>query len=194
MLIGGFQPFSLSDYPGFSAALVFTQGCNFRCPYCHNRRLWPRTTAPLPLTAEDVLTFMETRRGKLGGVVVTGGEPTLQADLADFFRQLKKAGWAVKLDTNGSRPEVLEALLEADLVDFIAMDVKAPWPKYDQLCGGPVDRAAIGRSMALVSAGGVPHHFRTTIFPPLLDEEDIAAVKDLLPPGSAHHIQDYREP
>lgn len=195
MLIGGFQPFSLSDYPGKPSAIVFTQGCNFRCPYCHNRSLWPPATAdPCSHTTETVLDFMARRKELLGGLVVTGGEPTLQPDLPDFLQQIKKMGYAVKLDTNGSLPEAIAGLLESTLIDYIAMDIKAPLEKYSLLCDLPVDTGAIGRSIGIVSASGVLHHFRTTFYRPLLSKGDLAALKNLVPPHANHLIQAFRAP
>ncbi|MDJ0781502.1 MAG: anaerobic ribonucleoside-triphosphate reductase activating protein [Desulfosarcinaceae bacterium] len=193
--IGGFQPFSLSDFPGRAAAILFTQGCNFRCPYCHNRSLWASVPlAPPALTISGVLAFLRERVGRLGGVVVTGGEPTLQAALADLLEAIKAIGLAVKLDTNGARPRVIEALLGRGLVDYIAMDIKAPPEKYDLLCGCHVDLGAIRRSMALIAASGVAHHFRTTLYPPLLSKRDIAAIRKWRPPTSAFRLQRYQEP
>jgi pyruvate formate lyase activating enzyme len=195
MLIGGFQPFTLSDYPGKPSAIVFTQGCNFRCPYCHNRLLWPLVTAdPCSHTTETVLDFMARRKELLGGLVVTGGEPTLQPDLPDFLQQVKTMGYAVKLDTNGSRPEAIAGLLEGALVDYIAMDIKAPLEKYHLLCGLPVDTGAICRSIGIVAASGVLHHFRTTFFRPLLSQDDLASLKNLVPCHSSHLIQTFRTP
>ena len=168
MLIGGFQPFTLSDYPGRPAAIVFTQGCNFRCPYCHNRSLRPLSVAkPSPHTTKMVLEFMSHRQGKLKGVVITGGEPTLQDDLPKFLQELKRMEFSVKLDTNGSRPEVVTALLADGLVDYIAMDIKAPLEKYALLCGRSVDTNAINRSISIVASGGVPFPFPDDLLPPL---------------------------
>ena len=195
MLIGGFQPFSLSDYPGKTAAIVFTQGCNFRCPYCHNRALWPLSALNPPNhTPEMVVDFMQGRKGLLNAVVITGGEPTLHPELQGFLQDLKAVGTAVKLDTNGSRPEVIAELLDKALVDYIAMDIKAPLEKYRRLCGVPVDTEAICRSMDIIYTSGVPHHFRTTYFRPLLISEDLDAIKNLLPPQARHLIQAFREP
>jgi len=195
MLIGGFQPFSLSDYSGQSAAIVFTQGCNFRCPYCHNRSLWPRSiTKPSTHTIEKVLEFMSQRQGRLGGVVITGGEPTLQDDLSEFLQELKRMGFSVKLDTNGSRPEVVATLLADGLVDYIAMDIKAPLEKYTLLCGRPVDTDAICRSINVIAGCEVPFHFRTTFYRPLLAEKDLEELKKTLPLNAKHLTQSYREP
>jgi pyruvate formate lyase activating enzyme len=193
MLIGGLQRFSLSDFPGKTAAIVFTQGCNFRCPYCHNRSLWPLYGATSPdVTTDRVLAYLERRKGLLGGVVVTGGEPTLQPDLSIFINDIRMLGFSVKLDTNGSRPEIVSGLLEERLVDYIAMDIKAPLEKYASLCGLPVDTNAICQSIEIITASGVAHHFRTTHFPPLLSEQDLAEIKAMLPSQAKHVVQPFR--
>lgn len=135
MQIGGLQKFSLLDYPGKISAVVFTQGCNFRCPYCHNPELVDPARYQECLPEEEIFSFLETRRGKLEAVTVTGGEPTLQKSLAPFLRRIKDMGFLVKLDTNGSRPDVLEELLRQKLIDYIAMDIKAPLEKYEAVTG-----------------------------------------------------------
>ncbi len=194
MNIAGLQRFTLSDFPGRTAAIVFTQGCNFRCPYCHNRQLWhckSDTVAPIP--QEKVLTFLAERRGYLKGLVITGGEPTLQVDLPVFIRKVKKLGLGVKLDTNGSRPEIVERLFSEALIDYIAMDVKAPFAKYDLLCGRTVDHAAIRKSIGLIAASPGHHHFRTTFYRALLSETDLQLIKDMLPPYADFHIQPCRD-
>jgi pyruvate formate lyase activating enzyme len=144
------------------------------------------------MTAPEVLAFLAARRGRLGGLVVTGGEPTLQEHLAGFLAAVKGLGFAVKLDTNGSRPEVVAELLAGRLVDYIAMDVKAPLPKYDRLCGCAVDGGAIRRSIDLIAASGRPHHFRTTFYQDLLGEADLETIKASLPPGSRFKLQACR--
>lgn len=195
MIVGGFQPFSLSDFPGKTAAILFTQGCNFCCPYCHNRSLWPSQPAGPPVkTVPQVLSFLKERKGRLGGVVITGGEPTLQGGLAEFLGALKGLGFAVKLDTNGSRPEVVAGLLADDLIDYVAMDVKAPPEKYERLCGRRVVMDAIRSAIDIIAASGVAHHFRTTRYPVLLSEADIEGIKKLLPPRSEFRLQAYRAP
>jgi pyruvate formate lyase activating enzyme len=194
MNIGGFQPFTLSDFPGRAAAIVFVQGCNFRCPYCHNRQLWPqKLNVANNISESDVLVFLGQRQGCISGLVITGGEPTLQTDLVNFIRAVRRLGVAVKLDTNGSRPEVVEALLDEALIDYIAMDVKAPYTKYDSLCGGAVDKSDIFKSINIIADSNVCHHFRTTFYPALLTEIDLQLVKEMLPPQSGHCIQVYRE-
>ncbi len=194
MLIGGFQPFSLSDFPGRAAAIVFTQGCNYRCPYCHNRSLWSPESVDSSYTEETVLDFLKKRRGKLDGLVVTGGEPSLHDDLPEFLLRVKSLGFVVKLDTNGSRPEVIRGLLADGLIDYVAMDVKAPYSKYDALCGIPVNITHIAETVDVIDSAGIPHHFRTTCYPALLDEHDIDQIQSMLPSTSKYVLQTYREP
>lgn len=193
MNLAGFVPLSLCDYPGRVAAVVFTQGCNFRCPWCHNGHLLPMT--PDSMTRVDearVMTVLAERRTRLGGVVVTGGEPTLQTDLARFLKRLKTLGLDVKLDTNGSRPDVLRRLVDEHLVDYIAMDMKAPWNKYATLTGVACDVAALQASLQLIAASGIPHAFRTTRVDPLLSDQDYQRLADQIPEGSPHTWQPFR--
>jgi pyruvate formate lyase activating enzyme len=191
--IGGLQRFSLCDYPGRVAAVVFTQGCNFRCPFCHNGALLPLAADVAALVPEDeVLDFLRARAGRLGAVVVSGGEPTLQPGLPAFLRAVKALGYAVKLDTNGSRPEVLRALLAEGLVDFVAMDVKAPWDVYDRLTGVRAPVEALQRSVALIAASGRPHEFRTTAVGALLSPAELRRVRAQVPVDSPHRLQVFR--
>jgi pyruvate formate lyase activating enzyme len=190
MEIGGFEPFSLCDFPSRPAAVVFTQGCNFRCPFCHNGELLALKAGTIP--AAEVLDRLAQRRGLLQGVVVSGGEPCLQADLAEFCASVKAMGLAVKLDTNGSRPAVLADLLARRLVDYVAMDVKAPPRLYANLAGAPVEWNLIAESIRILAASGVPHQFRTTVVGPLLGDEDLDEIASLLPPGSRHVRQQSR--
>jgi pyruvate formate lyase activating enzyme len=193
MNLGGYQAFSLCDFPARVAAVVFLQGCNFRCPYCHNQSLLA-TTVPSDrlIPASSILKKLHLRRGVLDGVVISGGEPTLQADLPEFIIEVRGMGFRVKLDTNGSHPSMVENLLAADLLDYVAMDVKAPWPKYDALAGKnvPVDR--LQASVQLLAASGVEHEFRTTFVPHLLTQKDLEDIKAMLPSGSFHRVQQYR--
>jgi len=192
MNIGGLQRFSLCDFPGRSSAVVFTQGCNFRCPFCHNGRLIPPDAPDGAIDEAAVMGFLCARRGQLDGVVVSGGEPTLQSDLAGFLGRVKRLGFAVKLDTNGSRPGVLRALLKESLVDYVAMDVKAPFERYGDLAGVAVEAGRLRESVAVIAGSGVEHEFRTTVVLPLLDAEDLAAVQRQLPSGSRHRLQPFR--
>lgn len=190
MLIGGLQKFTLLDYPGKIAAVVFTLGCNFRCGFCHNPELVNSDpSTPLrtglrimnsELLEEDVLKFLNSRQGLLEGVVITGGEPTLQADLPEFIRKVKKMGFLVKVDTNGAHPEMIERLNQEKLVDYWAMDIKAPLAKYQEAVGSPVDLLAIKRSIELIKKGRdvppgrlYPYEFRSTLVAGLHTPEDV---------------------
>ncbi len=194
MNIGGFLPLSLCDYPGKVAAVVFSNGCNFRCPWCHNGHLLRGAADPnyRELREEDVLARLSELRNRLQGVVVTGGEPTLQPDLREFIAKIKSLGLLVKLDTNGNRPEVVRDLVGAGLIDFIAMDVKAPWSKYATLTGlaeSPAEK--VRETMALIVASGLPHQFRTTKVTPLLTDEDCAEIERQIPQGSPFKWQTF---
>jgi len=190
MVIGGIQPCSFSDYPGKVAAVLFTQGCNFRCPFCHNGSLLARKDAGV-LKEKDAFDFLKRRIGQLGGVVISGGEPTEQPDLPDFVGRIKELGFPVKLDTNGSNPLMVEKLLSRELVDYIAMDIKAPLSKYDVLCGVKVDPGAICQTISLISASSVTHHFRTTLVEPLITEQDLEEIQSLVPAGARHVVQPF---
>ena len=194
MNIGGLQPFTLSDFPGYPAAILFTQGCNFRCPYCHNRSLWDIKQEAADLREDRVCSFLKERIGRLDGVVITGGEPTLQPDLCVFARKLKKLGFKVKLDTNGSNPTLLKELTEQRLLDYIAMDIKAPEEKYHLACGLPVEFQKICQSIDIIASSGINHHFRTTFFKKLLDDDDMETIRANTPPRSRYVVQQYRRP
>jgi pyruvate formate lyase activating enzyme len=192
MKIGGLQKFSLLDYPGELSAIVFTQGCNFRCPYCHNPELvLPQIYHP-PLNTEKVLRFLYKRRRKLSAVVVTGGEPTLQEDIIPFLKILKAMRFKVKLDTNGALPDVLAKVIYAKAVDYIAMDLKAPLPLYRQLTRSEVNPQNIPRSMELIRLSGVEYEFRTTVAPDILFGDDLYDIRTLLKEGDRYYIQPCR--
>jgi len=191
MRIGGLQKVSLIDYPGQISAIVFTQGCNFRCPYCHNPELVdPKLYQPC-LPKKDVLDFLATRRGKLDAVTVTGGEPTLQEDLIPFIQMIRKLGFSVKLDTNGSRPDVLVQLFVHRLLDFIALDVKAPAEKYQSIAKVPVESDAIREAIRLVLKAKIPHEFRTSIVEPLLTPQDILAIARKIKGARRYALQKF---
>jgi len=192
MKIAGLQPVSLCDYPGRVAAVVFTQGCNFCCGFCHNGGLIPLDAQAESLIPQgQVLDRLAKRAAFLDGLVISGGEPTLQPDLIPFIEQVRKLGLLVKLDTNGSRPEVLKGLIEGCWVDFVAMDVKAPFERYGQVSGVEVSMAAIQASIALIASSGIEHQFRTTAVPALLADRDIEAIRRALPPASPYRVQPF---
>ena len=191
MKIGGFQKFSLIDYPGRISAIVFTQGCNFRCPYCHNPELVdPAQYGPI-LPEGDVVSFLEKRRGKLDAVTLTGGEPTLQPDIDRFLREIKGMGYLTKVDTNGSMPDVLERLIHGGLIDYLAMDVKGPLHKYGQIAGAEVQTQKILESIALIANSGIDHEFRTTVVRSQLDNGDLIAIAGLLKKARLYVLQTF---
>ncbi len=193
MKIGGFQPFTLTDYPGEVAAVVFTRGCNLRCPFCHNKGILSVDAgSDKEEGSEGILDFLEKRKGILTGVVVTGGEPTIQKDLGGFLLSIKRLDYRVKLDTNGSMPGILRALLDEDIPDYVAMDVKAPWTKYRLAIGRDWGVEAFLESVDLIATSGIRHHFRTTLVPGLIKGDDIEVIRKALPRGSRHVIQPYR--
>ncbi|MBI5729017.1 MAG: anaerobic ribonucleoside-triphosphate reductase activating protein [Candidatus Magasanikbacteria bacterium] len=167
MLISGVQPFTMLDYPGKSAAIVFTAGCNFRCGYCHNPEfVLPELLAKMKdsfIPTEAVFRFLDERRGLLEGVVVTGGEPTMHHDLVPFLGEIKRRGFAVKLDTNGNRPEVVAAALSAGSLDYIAMDYKTSLSEYQALAGALASRVKIKETVELIKQSGIGYEFRVTL-------------------------------
>ncbi len=192
MQIAGLQRCSMVDYPGKVAAVVFTPGCNMDCHYCHNRALLGRQSVEQH-GLDDVLDFLTRRRRMLDGVVVTGGEPTLQSGLARFLRQVRELGLAVKLDTNGTRPKVVKRLLAEGLVDFVAMDLKAPFARYGEICGVEVDAGELEETVDLVLNSGIDHEFRTT-FSPLLTAGDVMQMAGIVQGARQMVLQQYRTP
>ncbi len=189
MLIGGLQRFSLIDYPGELCAVVFTIGCNFRCPYCHNPELVNATAAQV--ATPKLLDFLSQRKGKLTAVTITGGEPTLQSDLKEFLIELKKLGYKTKLDTNGTKPDVIGDLIEAGAVDYIAMDVKAPLEKYPQIVNVPCDTAKIQQSIQTIKKSDLDYEFRTTLVRELLSLQDVENIATMLAPAKAYCLQRF---
>jgi len=173
------------DFPGLVAATVFTQGCNFRCGYCHNPELVLLPSFQSPVPPELIFDYLNGRKGKLEGVVLTGGEPTLQKGLADFIRRVKEMGFSVKLDTNGSHPEVLASLFELNLLDYVAMDIKTSLRKYDQIASMVCDVTKIQGSIYLIKNSGIPYQFRTTLIKEFCSNEDLDEIKDLI--GEVKH-------
>ena len=190
MNIQGFQKLTLLDYPGRTACTVFTGGCNLRCPFCHNADL-VRTPMAGPNLTDEVLTYLQRRQGILDGVCITGGEPLLQPDLADFIRRVKELGYAVKLDTNGSLPDRLAALLRTGLVDYVAMDVKSSPAGYAVAAGVDTDWTVFDRSIRILRDSGVPHEFRTTAVGGLHTPADFAAIGEWLAGVPAYYIQRF---
>lgn len=196
MLIGGFQKLTLIDYPGKVATTVFTVGCNFRCPFCHNPELleFPKDEIPTYRKNEKLfLDFLGKRKGLLDGVCVTGGEPTVQPDLLEFLGKIKKMGFLVKLDTNGSRPEIVKEVIKRKLADFFAMDIKNRAECYQETTGSGVSDANIRESIKLIRGSGVPYEFRTTVVPGIHEESDFDGIVDLIDGAPAYYLQEFRD-
>ena len=189
--IGGFQKNSLIDFPGQIACVVFTQGCNFICPYCHNPDLvaGPEKGAGSPMDETAIFSFLVKRKVQLGGVAVTGGEPTLQKDLAKFLEQVKSLGYRVKLDTNGTRPKVLADLFEKGLVDYLAMDIKTRLSDYPQIAKGHMETACIRESIELVMEKATSYEFRTTCIRPFVSKAAMADIAEAIKGASKYVLQ-----
>ncbi len=192
MKIGGYLGFSLIDFPQKVAAVIFTQGCNFLCPFCHNPELVLPRRFQLPVPEKKILDLLKIRFGKLDGVAITGGEPLIQDDLEEFIYQIKKLGYAVKIDTNGSRPASLKNLLRRKLVDYIAMDIKAAPQNYAKVAGVPLNLDYIYKSMEIIRASGLPYEFRTTVVKNLHELEEFRDIARLLKPDDVYIIQNFR--
>lgn len=193
MTIVGIEKLSLVDYPGMLAAVFFTPGCSLNCFYCHNRGLLMAREAKTWMGAEVALAWLDERKGFLDAVVITGGEPTLQPDLADFVRTVRSKGYLTKLDTNGTNPEVVAGLIDEGLLDYVAMDVKAPPGRYAEVCGAHVDLGAIETSIRLLLDGPIDYEFRTTVVPQLA-EADIVAIAQWIRGARRYVLQQFRPP
>ena len=194
MQIHGFVKTTLLDYPKHVAATIFTGGCNFRCPFCHNGNLvlHPNNTPTIP--EQEILSYLEKRKHLLDGVCITGGEPTLQPDLITFITKIKHLGLLVKLDTNGYQPDVLKELLEQHLLDYVAMDIKNSKEKYAITTSLPnFDIERINASIHLLQNGGIPYEFRTTVVKQLHSEEDMLKISEWIKHTPAYFLQSYKE-
>lgn len=193
MQILGLNKTTLLDYPEHVAATVFTGGCNFRCPFCHNMDLVLGEVEPA-LSTEDFFAFLEKRKGILDGVCITGGEPTLQKDLPDFIRGIRDKGYLVKLDTNGYRPKVLEELLRENLLDYVAMDIKSSVENYPRVTGmADLDVTGIQESVSLLKSAGIPYEFRTTVVKGLHRIDEFDEIGRWLQGAEAYFLQAFRE-
>jgi len=189
--IGAIQRTSLIDYPGLISCVLFTQGCNFRCGYCHNPELLDANNWSKPLLLDSIFNFLVKRVGKIDSVVITGGEPTLHLGLPDFIKKIKNMGFKVKLDTNGTNPEMLKGLLKDFLVDYIAMDVKAPLSKYSLITGGDVRIDQIRSSINLIMSKAPDYEFRTTVVEDQLDFADILKLGADIKGAKRYYLQKF---
>lgn len=191
MKIKGFQKLTLLDYPEKMACLLFTGGCNFRCPFCHNASLVTHIESD-DINEEEIFNYLEKRKGLLEAVVISGGEPCIQKDLISFIQKIKEKGFLVKLDTNGSFPEILKELLNFHLVDYVAMDVKNIERKYPLTVGLQPDYAKIKESIDLLKASPIDHEFRTTVVKEYHTKEDINQISNLVYPSKLY-LQQFKD-
>lgn len=191
MQIHGFNKTTLLDYPGLVAATIFTGACNFRCPYCHNAELVLNPSSQPIIPEEEILAHLKKRRGITRGVCITGGEPTLQKDLKDFIKKLKELELKVKLDSNGYKPEVLKDLVKEGLLDYVAMDVKAPLDEYDIIAGVKLDSSKLKESIDFLIEGHVPYEFRTTVVKDFHTRESFEKMAELIKGADRYFLQGY---
>lgn len=192
MLIKGIQKLTLLDYPGKTACTLFTGGCNFRCPFCHNSELVLAPNDVESIPEDEVYAFLKKRRSLLDGVCITGGEPTLQSDLIEFIEKLKSFGYAVKLDTNGYEPEKLKKIMDSGMVDYIAMDIKSSPRNYARIAGiKELDFSRIERSVKLISNSSIEHEFRTTVVNQLHSKQDFIEIGRWLKGEERYFLQQF---
>lgn len=193
MKISGFIKTSLLDYEGKIVSVIFTQGCNFKCPYCHNPQLIPLSNEETGLfSVKKIINFLQQRKGLIDGISITGGEPTLQQDLVSFIERVKSLGLLVKLDTNGSRPEILEKLLPSALLDYVALDIKMSPDKYHLLSGTKKSVMKIQKSLQLIKKSKVDYELRTTVVPGLHSKDDIKSIGNFINKSSILYLQNFR--
>lgn len=192
MLIKGIQKTTLLDYPGKIASIIFLAGCSFRCPYCQNPSLVNGHEELPTIPEEEVIEFLRGRRKWLDGVCISGGEPTLHKDLPRFIAEVRKEGLLVKLDTNGTNPGMVEKLIKEGLLDYIAMDIKAPLERYSDVTKVKVDREKIRKSVEIIRGSGVDYEFRTTVVPGLIEEEDVGRIANWLKGSKKYCLQQFR--
>ncbi|HHV29120.1 anaerobic ribonucleoside-triphosphate reductase activating protein [Acetivibrio mesophilus] len=191
MKIAGIHKNSFVDFPGKLAIIAFTPGCNMNCFYCHNRTLISGSSEEF-IDTDDFFQLLTKRKGFIDGVVISGGEPTLQKDLEGFMEKVKSLGYAVKLDTNGTNPYAIENLIDKGLVDYIAMDVKAPFTKYNEVCCTNVDIESIKKSIEVLKNSAVDYEFRTTVAPGL-EMDDIFEIAKGIAGARLYVLQKYRD-
>lgn len=192
MKISGLQKLTLLDYPGKMACTVFTHGCNFRCGFCHNALLVTEDNSDI-ISEDEFFAFLKKRQGILEGVCISGGEPTLQADLSEFITKVKSLGYAVKLDTNGTNPRLLKSLIEDNLLDYVAMDIKHSPDKYDIICSCQVDMDSIKESVSIIIDSGIDHEFRTTTVREYHTAEDFDAIAQWIKGDSKYFLQHFED-
>lgn len=189
MDFGGFQKLTVLDYPSHVACIVFTIGCNFRCPFCHNAGLVENLTEKI--SQDEILSYLKKRRGVLDGVCVSGGEPLMHQGIGEFLKEVKALGYDVKLDTNGTFPQKLKELVDASLIDYVAMDIKNTPEKYDITAGAKTDISKIQESIDFLLSGNVDYEFRTTVTNELHTPQDIEIISKWISCAKRYFIQNF---
>jgi len=190
MIIGGFQKTSLLDYPDMISSIIWTVGCNFNCPFCYNTELVYGTAKII--SEEEIFDHLKKRKGIVEALVISGGEPFLQKDLGVFCEKVKKLGYLVKIDTNGSFPDELKELIDKKLVDYVAVDIKAPKNKYETLAGVKIDIKKIQKTVDILQKSSVDYEFRTTFVPKLLTKKDILEIGKWLKGSKKYYLQKFK--
>ncbi len=191
MNIVGHQKTSFIDYPDKICSVIFAAGCNFRCSYCHNGHIVNKDQDNLDI--EEIFDFLRKRKKFLDGVCVSGGEPTLYDDVYDLIYRIKEEGFLIKLDTNGTNPKVLQKLLSENMLDYVAMDIKAPLDKYDWVTASNVDKKSIIESINLIKSSNIDYEFRTTVCKGLITREDILDISELIKGSKRYYIQNFKD-
>ena len=191
-MIKGFQKLSLIEYPGKISAIVFVGKCDFKCHFCYNTDLVKNYNKLPDIPEKEILDFLSTRKGLLDGMAITGGEPTIHKDLLAFIKKVKDLGFLVMLETNGSNPKMLKGLIDKKLVDYIAMDIKAPLEKYDEVAGVKVNKKNIQESIDIIRNSGIDYEFRTTVIPKHFNKEDALAIGKWLKGSKRFSLQQFR--
>ena len=194
MNISGIQKLTLLDYPGKVACTLFTAGCNFRCPFCHNAGLvLPDRLEEASITEDEVMSFLKKRAGMLDGVAITGGEPLLHTDMPEFLEKIKNLGYKIKLDTNGSNPKLLKEIVNAGLVDRVAMDIKNAPSEYDKTAGCSVDMEKIEESKDFLLTGTCDYEFRTTVVKGIHTKESLIAAAKWISGAKEYYLQQFKD-
>ena len=194
MQIGGLQKITLIDYPGRIAATVFLIGCDFKCPWCYSSELvLPEKIKKQPrISQKEFFKFLKERKELLEGATICGGEPSINKDLPQFCKKIKKAGYLVKLDTNGSNPKMLKKMIDEKLIDYVAMDIKLPREKYQKILGRKIKIEDIEKSVKILKEGKVDYEFRTTVVPTILTKEDILKIAKWISGAKRYYLQNFR--
>jgi len=194
MIVCGYEKFSMVDYDKYIACTMFTGGCNFRCPFCHNGALVVGDLKEQQIDIEEVFDYIEKRKGMIDAVCITGGEPTLQKDLIDVYRRVKKLGLKTKLDSNGLKPEVIKELLDENLLDYVAMDIKNSRAKYAMTVGlDSVDLGNIDKSIEILKSSNINYEFRTTLIKEFHTVEDMEEISEWIKGAKNYFIQKYKD-